>query len=177
MPVFFEYSLIKARSTAGAEKRLIWSIVGIFILALGAFNYGGVLTRFASSSPLKTYFEFYSLLNRSNGILDLRKIKSVDWEEFVIWTPYASICDYGIKGYEKTGDNCEPSESDVDCYLLLLNNNKLAAKIAIDREKIDLADTDIKGRVPRDRAIITYDTHQGAPMPTLVAPGEIDSAH
>ncbi len=128
-----------------------------FILALMVFIGATLWYQFEKYHNSSVSREFYSLIKDSNQeVLDLRNIQSIDWDELVIWTPYANICDYGIRGYEKAGLNCVSSTDDGECYLLFLKSNKLLGKVAVNRKMIDLASSDIKGRVPRLKARFTY---------------------
>lgn len=107
------------------------------------------------SSPLSR--EFYSIVAESKqSVLDLREIKSVQWNEITFFPPYGNICDLGINGYNKDLKNCQTSTDDGECYLIFLNNNELVEKIAIDRKKLDLATSEIPWRVPKEKAIFAF---------------------
>ncbi len=103
--------------------------------------------------------EFYSLVEQSNQeTLDLRGVRTIEWDELVIWTPYANICDYGIEGYGQGSLNCASSNDDGECYLLFLKANHLAGKIKIYRPKIDLATSELDGPISKERAVFVYKT-------------------
>ena len=118
---------------------------------------GGAWFGFSKYNKSVVALEFYSLVDHSNqNVLDLRQMHSVDWDELIVWTPYANICDYGILEYEKGSVSCASSTDDGECYLLFLKNNRLSAKVEINRKKIDLASSGIKGRVAKEKAKFIY---------------------
>lgn len=118
------------RSIGVNPNRLVLTffvMIGLIFLLGIAFAYLGA--RPMSSFPEEAYKQFKKLKNRSRGgSLDLREIDIIPWDEFVVWEPYSDICDYGIVGYRKDGENCQFTTEN-ECYILLLNNDKIVARI------------------------------------------------
>lgn len=100
--------------------------------------------------------QFQTILKESRqGTLDLRRLDRIPWDELVLLTSYADICDKGIAGYEAGGPNCWSPSDDSETYLLLLAENKLKSKIKIHPGELDFSST-WDGRLPREKAVFQF---------------------
>jgi hypothetical protein len=112
--------------------------------------------------------EFYSLVDKSHREkLDLRQLKSVEWDELVFWGPYEDICDFGIDGFQRGRFSCKSSSDDGECYLLFLKSNRLVGTVGINRRRIDLTAAHLKNRVPREKAIFLFKGESDLPAVEL----------
>ncbi len=94
---------------------------------------------------------------------------TVVWNEMVFWSPYADICDYGINGYEKGGAKCQSSVDDGECYLLLLYQNNLVAKIKTNRQLVDFTKANWEKRVSKEKAVFRFLSKEDWPGVVLAA--------
>ncbi len=148
------------------SERILRLILTFFlvcgVLLLLAFGLVYLATLPSSSFPKETYAEFKRILNDSEeNSFDLRRINSVDWDEFIVWGPYRNICDLGIKGYEEGGANCS-SNVESDCYLLLLDNNELVAQLFIGEQRVHwrlCRRLEGAGRILKSEALIHISSH------------------
>ena len=99
-----------------------------------------------------TYFndelsrEFYRTVGDANKeVLDLRKFRVDEWDEIAFWAPYESLCSLGIEGFDGATANCPISTDDGECYLVFLQKNKMAYKVPIDRNEMDLVQSGYMG--------------------------------
>jgi hypothetical protein len=110
--------------------------------------------------------EFFEAVEQSQQkTLDLRSIKSVDWDELVYWSPYQNICSYGILEYDPDSSNCESSTDDTEAYMLFLKENHLVGRVKIKNE-LAAFESDL-GRVEREKAIFTFATQGKFPRVIL----------
>jgi hypothetical protein len=101
--------------------------------------------------------EFYGIVEDSKQTdFDLRDFNPVDWDELVYREPYTDICDYGIKGYDKGGANCEGETKGSESFILFLNNNELVGTVPVNRRKINFGKTLSKTRITQDKAIFEF---------------------
>ncbi len=140
-------------------------LVLIALIAIGAANMLLQVKDLAVShySPSLEQ-KFYDELAKSKGLLDLRKIDTLTWDEIIFWPPYQSICDFEIEGYRKGSAACEQSKDDGECYLLFLQKNSLVGKIRIDRKKFDLTKANLKGRIPKEKAVFIFQAETAWPI-------------
>lgn len=130
-------------------KVIATALVGLLI-SMGYFY-------FDWHSDTRISYLFYIALGEANKkTLDLRNFNDLDWDELTFWAPYGNICDLGIEDYEKGGSNCQFSVDDGESYLIFLNRNKLAHKIALNRKRLDLAASQIKWRIKKSDAVFNF---------------------
>lgn len=127
-------------------------LILVFGLPLFAFISWHRVLKFYATAPSR---EFYGILEDSNQVeLDLRSLKSADWDELVHWSPYTSICDYGIAGYDSKDPDCDKSKDDGESYLVLIKKNQ---EVAIIPVQTSLAIFHPKlGRVKKEKAVFVF---------------------
>jgi hypothetical protein len=135
--------------------KIIFSIILSLSLFIAGYIFWFSFLQFYSSSLSR---EFYSTIEKqkNQNILDLRQLQSVDWDELSLWPPYGNICDLGIHQYEKGSENCQFSMDDGEAYLLFLKNNKLVEKVPLNRKRLDLVNSPIPWRIPKEKAIFVF---------------------
>lgn len=148
------------KNSSSKKNQLLQKILIGFIILVGT----AVVCFFLPLRQDLTTSKFNFLLKESHRtFLDLRKLDTVQWDELVFWSPYTDICDYGINGYEKKANSCQVSTDDTECYLLLLNQNTLAAKIQINRLEVDFTKANLKNRISREKAIFRFTSQEDSP--------------
>lgn len=132
------------------------AILVALLSGLATFIY--VLGPFSHSLAERQFFKLVhqGQSDTEKGLVDLRKLDAVEWDELVHWGPYDDICNFGISGYEKGSQFCRSSVDDSESYLLLLKSNRLVAEIRIDRRQFDLVSADPKTRIPKEKAVFKF---------------------
>jgi hypothetical protein len=144
-------------------KKTIMILAAILIIALGVFFIWQQNKSVYSDSLTKEFFE--TVEQAQQKTLDLRPIKSVDWDELVYWSPYQDICSYGILEYDPDSANCEASTDDTEAYMLFLKENHLVGRVKVNNE-LTLFESDL-GRVEREKAVFTFATQGKFPKVIL----------
>jgi hypothetical protein len=132
------------------KGKLVILSVGLFLSSLlfGYYFYNLKLKFYVSEINR----DFYEKIDNGADIIDLSDLNKVDWNELVFVSPYTTLCEYEINGYEQHNENCVGSQDDGECWLALLKNNELVSLIPIDRSKIDLTTIQFPHRLSRSQA-------------------------
>ena len=142
---------------SGSSAKIVFIVLSIIICACWLSWHR--LTRSEYSDV--TAIRFYETLAQQGSSIDLSVINTVEWDALTFLSPYSDVCQYGINGYEPGGSNCFESHDDNESWLLFLKDNKLVAKVPIDRRKIDLTTAQFPLRLLRENAKFEMESKNG----------------
>ncbi len=78
--------------------------------------------------------------------------------------PYSNSCDLKLDEIK-----CFDSIDDSECYLFLTKHNRVTAKVKINRQKIDLATSEIEWPVKKEKALFLLEDKASFPKAQLKA--------